>query len=829
MISRKTFIAALLAGSMLAGCNDGNKTDTDGTFAAPAAGSNGSIASGSDSSANVGKGNGGDTDKTDVNRPPTRVNIPLTQFVDPFIGTGPGQHHDGPNRGSAMGAFTFPAAGRPFGMVNWGPDTNTPGGYSVKGYHHEMGRITGFPLTHLSGVGCNAGSAIPFLPMSATSETEPVLDHQNEAAEPGYYYIKFPESGIETELTATTRTGLGKFTYPAGKNALLRIAAQSSTGSGTLTVDTAAQIVSGSTRDGGFCGSGGWFNVYFYATFEQAFTSSVSGNSTTLAFTTAAGASTIVRAKVGLSYVSVDNAKDNLAKEAATLTLEQVRQQASADWNKRLNAIQVDGGSSDDRKKFYTALYHSLQTPSTFSDVNGQYLGFDDKIQTLQPGRVQYSSFSSWDTYRSLIPLQAMLFPNEVSDMMGSLVNDANQCGGTFPMWVHGNSSSPIMPGDGVSIIVAQAHAYGARDFDRAAASKIMRDTAFGRARTCDGVTTLPGLDHYMTKGYIPASASVRGPTSSNMEYTSTDFAISQFVAALGTKDSQLVTGGPLDEAASLRTRSGNWRNLYNPDWKQVAGQQYPQIQPRSSDGSWPSGWVGNNGGYNGSYREQWAEGNSEQYTWMAPHDIRGIINAVGGEKAAIARLDSFVTHVNAYEDLPGYMWIGNEPNFASPFLYNWTSQPYKSQAVVQRIRTNQFTTAVDGIPGNDDLGAESGWLVWGALGLYPQIPAVPGFTITSPLFEKAVIWQGDRHLMSLHAGNAGKTYIQDVKLDGKSHASTWLAFDPEKAGRTLHFTLGEKPTCWGAKPPADQLPPSFGPDGKDTALSQPAETCTLP
>jgi predicted alpha-1,2-mannosidase len=762
---------------------------------------------------------------------PPRVEIALTQFVDPFIGTGPGAPHD--TGGNGMGAFTFPAAGRPFGMVNWGPDTNTPGGYSVKGYHYEMNRITGFPLTHLSGVGCDAGSAIPFLPMSAASETQPALDHKQEAAQPGYYYIKFPGSDIETELTATTRSGLGKFTYPAGRSALLRIDAASSTGSGTLAVDVASKSVSGSTSDGGFCGAGGRFNVYFHAVFDQAFTPSTSsGNATTLTFTAAAGAPTVMRVKVGLSYVSTANAKENLEKESGNATFEQVREQASADWNKRLNAIQVSGGSADDTKKFYTALYHSLQTPSTFSDVNGEYIRFgDEKTEKVEKDRVHYSSFSSWDTYRSLVPLQSLLYPHELSDMMQTLVNDAKQCGGTFPMWVHGNSSSPIMPGDGVSIIVAQAHAYGARNFDTAAASKIMRDTAFGRTTECDGRTTLPGLGDYMKLGYIPYNSNEQGDTSSNMEYTSTDFAISQFVTALGTKDDQVVVGGPTDEAVTLRKRSGNWSNLFNPDWKNVKDQPHPLIQPRGKDRKWPAGFVRDNTGYGGSYKEQYREGNAEQYTWMAPHDIRGLINAVGGDKAALSRLDTFMKYVNAYEigstAEPGYMWIGNEPNFASPFLYNWTSQPYKSQAVVQRIRTSQFTTKVDGIPGNDDLGAESGWLVWSMLGLYPEIPAVPGLTLTSPLFEKAVVWQGDNKLMTINAQNPGKTYIQDVKLNGEAYGSTWLPFDPAKSGAKLDFTLGDKPSCWGSKPTAN-IAPSFGPDGKDTPLLVPVEACAL-
>ncbi|RCW79591.1 GH92 family glycosyl hydrolase [Phyllobacterium bourgognense] len=779
-----------------------------------------------------------------------RVDMALTQFVDPFIGTGPGQMYDGPGGGQSMGAFTFPAAGRPFGMVNWGPDTNTPGGYSVKGYHYEMNRIVGFPLTHLSGVGCDAGSAIPFLPMSSANETQPALDHKQEAAQPGYYYIKLPDSGIETELTATTRTGLGKFTYPAGKSALLRIDAASSTGSGTLTVDAASKSVSGYTSDGGFCGSGGRFNVYFHAVFDQAFTpSTTSGNFTTLTFTAVAGAPTVVRSKVGLSYVNAANAKENLEKESGNATFEQVREQASADWNKRLNAIQISGGSADDTRKFYTALYHSLQTPSTFSDVNGEYIRFGaTKTEKVEKDRVHYSSFSSWDTYRSLIPLQSLLYPHELSDMMQTLVNDAKQCGGTFPMWVHGNSSSPIMPGDGVSIIVAQAHAYGARNFDTAAASKTMRDTAFGRTTQCGGKTTLRGLGDYMKLGYIPYNSNEQGATSTNMEYTSTDFAISRFVTALGTKDDQVIVGGSGDEAATLRKRSGNWQNLFNPDWKNVVWnkddkwesgspvveawtkangkQPHPQIQPRRSDGSWPSVYAADNKGDNRrNYTEQYREGNAEQYTWMAPHDIRGLINAVGGEKAALARLDTFTTYVNAYEDLPGYMWIGNEPNFASPFLYNWTSQPYKSQAVVQRIRTNQFTTKVDGIPGNDDLGAESGWLVWSMLGLYPEIPAVAGLTLVSPTFEKAVIWQGENRLMTIKAQNPGKTYVQNLKVDGKAHDSTWLPIDPSGGNVKLDFTLGDKPSCWGSKPAAN-IPPSFGPDGNDTALIGPAEIC---
>jgi predicted alpha-1,2-mannosidase len=763
-----------------------------------------------------------------------RNDIPaLTKFVDPFIGTGPGQKYDGPGGGTSMGAFDFPAAGRPFGMVNWGPDTTTPSvGYNIEGYHYDQNEITGFTLTHLSGVGCTVASAIPFLPMADDAQTSPEFDHKNEAAGPGYYHVKFSGSNIETDLTATTRTGVGKFTYPSGSKALLKITAKTSSGSSSsIDVDTGAQTVSGSATDANFCGSASRSPVvYFYARIDQPFANSQSGAEAVLTFTTAAGAPTVVGVSVGVSFVSVENAKDNLEKESGSLGFDEIKKQADEDWNKRLNAIQATGGNADDTKKFYTALYHALQTPSTYSDFNGEYLSFDNasKIEKVEKGRVHYSSFSSWDTYRSLIPLQALLYPQEVSDMMQSLINDANQCGGVFPMWVNGNSTSSIMPGDGVSIMVAQAHAFGAIGFDTAAASTIMRDTAFGRKTDCAGKTTLRGLKDYMSKGYIPYDSGEDGHTSSNMEYTSTDFAISRFVAALGTAGSQLIAGGATDEGVKLRTRSGNWKNLFNPDWKNVTGQKYPQIQPRKSDGTWPEGYVGNNRGYNGRYTEQYREGNAEQYTWMAPHDIRGLINAVGGEKAALARLDTFTTHVNAYEALPGYLWIGNEPNLASPFLYNWTSQPYKTQAVVRRITSKTFHTAPDGIPGNDDLGAISGWLAWASMGLYPEILADPGLTLTTPVFPKIIVWQSDKKLITITADKPASTYIQSVQFNGKAYDSTWLPIDLSKANARLDFSLGDKPSCWGSAPAAN-IPPSFGPDGKDTLLSEAAEACALP
>ena len=568
----------------------------------------------------------------------------LTQFVNPLIGSGQVPKSDVPgSTEDLLGGFVNPGAKTPFGMVSWGPETDSIAGtWSPRGYHYETNVIHGFPMINLNGVGCGTAAPLMVQPVANISDQNAMFSHDRETAKPGYYRVQFDNS-IETELTATTRTGLGRFTFPAGGKALLKF------NIAKATIDTKARTISASTMGGGFCGSQ-TYTVYFHAQFDQPFTANSAGS--ILTFTPQPGGKTVIGMKAGISYVSTANAKENLEAESASLSFDEVRKNADATWNKRLNAVQVSGGSADDKTKFYTALYHAFFAPSVFNDINGQYKSFDGKgtVEKVEDGRTHYTTFSSWDTYRSLAPLQALLAPQEASDMAQSLVNNARQCGGVFPMWVDGTSNSNIMPGDGASIIVAQSHAFGARNFDRAAARQIMLDMALGKKTSCRDVTPLPYLQRYIDRGYLapgegPMAYGENTPTSNTLEYAGTDFATSRFLAALDKESSQLIVGPGATSIADLVKRSGNWSNHFNPDWSKVAGQPYPQLQPRNADGTWP---VYTPAGK--AYRE----GNAEQYTYMVPHDIRGLFRMLVKDKVADANSEADALARTRYiHDLP--------------------------------------------------------------------------------------------------------------------------------------------------------------------------------
>jgi predicted alpha-1,2-mannosidase len=713
--------------------------------------------------------------------------LALTQYVDPLIGTDqspplvPEIARTEPHPEDLGGGFTTPAATLPAGMLQWGPDTPpVPGGWSPPGYHYSETSITGFSLTHLSGVGCSGGGALPVFPTVAGQTGAAPFKHANETARPGYYGVTL-DNGIRVELTATLRSGAGRFTWPASQAGQLDIEAKSNTSSqvGTIAHDPSdPEALSGSVISGNFCNNEQPYTIYFYAQLDQPFTAQLSDGHALLTFAPTSGVRSAVNMKVGISYVSVQNAKDNLQRESGTRHFDQLAQQADTIWNHELNTIQVTGGNVDNRKKFYTALYHALLAPSIFSDANGDYPDMSGKVVNAGAGHIHYTTFSSWDTYRSLMPLIAWLKPAAASDMMQSLVDDAETCGGAFPKWVEGNTSSDVMPGDNVPIVVAQSYMYGATGFDTHKALSIMLDTASGAATACRNVIALPGLALYKQLGYLPADAHIRidsshngGTASTTLEYATTDYAISRFAQALGDTTN----------ATAMLKRSENWKNVIRP----AVGNTPPRLSDRNSDG----GWVAN------SYGE--VEGNVEQYTWMVPFDIPGLISTLGGDAAVLPRLDTFNTYLNAGGNSP-YLWIGNEPSLATPWLYNWTSRPDKTQALVRRILNEQFTTAASGLPGNDDEGAISGWFVWAALGLYPEVPAVPGFTLSSPLFNHAVVRLGNGKTLTIDASDAGSTYVQKATLNGTALTSTWLDFNQVSNGGTLTFDLGNAPSSWG-------------------------------
>ncbi|WP_070107329.1 GH92 family glycosyl hydrolase [Burkholderia plantarii] len=725
----------------------------------------------------------GAADTTDLDRGQT---LALTQYVDPLIGT-LASHSPNPVPAGQAGSVE-PAAGLPSGMVQWAPDTNTtpapnssaePG--SPAGYYYDINSIQGFSVTHMPGAGCSGNNGeFPVMPTTDPARLVPTFSHANEIARAGYYSVLL-DSQIKVELTATLRTGFGRFTYPAGQPALLVLDA-TRTNTRTSTSGAITQVsdsaISGSTTGGGFCGNSVAVPVYFYAEFDRPFTSaSISHGVAQLGFRSGL----TVKMKIGISYVSVANAKANLDAENRGWDFDGVRALADATWNDRLNAIRVAGGTIEAKTKFYTALYHALWAPSIFSDVNGQYIGFDSQVHQVGSGQhAQYSSFSGWDIYRSLIQLKAILNPAQTSDMIQSLVNDADQCG-AIPHWVNDNVEDGVMPGDAGSLIVSSAYAFGARGFDAQGALRHMVKMANIPGTACNGVTTNGGRASYLQTGYITSGE--WGQASSTLEYASSDFAISRFAGALGDAATQRM----------LLSRSAYWQNLLNTSLTP------PLNAARQASGAWIPETPGSGDNY--------VEGNAEQYTWMVPYNPAGLFAQLGGDTTVASRLDTFFTVLNAGLSLPNF-YMGNEPTFEVPWLYNWAAQPSGTQRVVQQIMASAFSTAPDGLPGNDDLGAVSGWYVWGALGLYPEIPGVAGLAIGSPQFPAIDVRLGTgRRLRIRAAGAPASSYVQALSIDGRAQSSPWIDYAALADGATLRFSMGSSPSQWGASVP----PPSFG------------------
>lgn len=715
--------------------------------------------------------------------------------------------------GTDNGGATSLLAGLPFGMVQWGPDTPNPGGintWTTTGYFNGATTIQDFSLTHLSGTGCgDGGGGLPVMP-----GTSGAFSPTNETTKPGYYSVKLND-GIQVELTATQRTGLGRFTFPAGQAAQLTMTADSHDhpwgGNIVPGGSSAPQTVQGVWLGGNFCSDNQSYPVYFYVTFDQPFTSSVMNSTATLNFTPSKTAPLVVTMRVGLSYVSVANAQANLQQEQAgagntLVTFNTASANADTAWNTRLNTIQVSGGSASDTTDFYTALYHASLAPSLISDANGDYPVFNSQpkydsnfIPLSTPSanagtnsagqtRAQYTTFSSWDTYRSLMPLMALTAPQQTSDMMQSLVNDGLACGNAFPQWIEGTNNSNVMPADTVSTIVAESYLYGATDFDTASALKIMLNDETDASASCVGHTVLPGLSKYIALGYLPDDAGIvidsshsNGTSSTTLEYASTDFAVSQFVQAMGDSVN----------ATKLLARSHNWANVMRYNATKLNGVSVTQLQPRNQNGTWPAYTTTDP-----------VEGTAEEYTWMVPHDIGGLFGLLGGDQAVIARLTAFEPQ----------LIMTNEPMFATPWLFNWTSRPDLTQAAVANIAETQYLATPSGLPGNDDEGATSGWFVWAALGLYPLIPGEPGLTVASPRFTSAVIHLGNGQALTLTA-NSVQTYIQSMKVNGAAYNSTWLPLATLKNGGTIDFTLGSSAPspAWGAYSSATPQPPSPG------------------
>lgn len=734
------------------------------------------------------------------------------QAVDPRIGT-------------AGDGNTFPGASVPFGMVQWSPDTTLNGFY-----RYGDKSIYGFSLTHLSGAGCPLYADFPILPWTGQLRVSPgedrapyaqPFDHVSEQAHPGYYAITLA-NGIRVELTVTDRAGIARFNFPQGAPARLLV---NSGGSANTDVHVRTlppvgrehdgnqievmgdDALSGSVTSGGFCGSPTHYTLYVAIRFQQPFRKFATWQQDAIrpGERKAAGARTgawldfgdqrQIQMKVGLSYVSRANALENLQKEIPGWNFDPVRTQAQQRWSRLLDRVAVEGGTQDQRRIFYTGLYHSLLSPTLFSDENGDYMGFDWKTHSLSGSRqkAQYANFSDWDIYRNTVQLQALLAADRESDMMQSLVNDAEQSG-WLPRWPAANDVTYVMGGDSSPILLASSYAFGARNFDTKAALRFMLQAATRPGVGLHHTAERPFLAEYRRLGYVPVDKD-NIAASRTLEYASSDFAIAQFAQETGD----------LADYRMLLQQSRNWQNLLDPATR--------WIRPRNADGTWLAGFDAERSlpkranAPLSTDQDGFEEGNTYQYTFMIPFDYPDLFRAMGGDAAVVPRLDRFFSKLICWGE-PCFN-MANEPDFVTPYAYVFAGQPWKTQDVVTRIERQTFDTTPSGIPGNDDLGATSGVYVWNALGMYPGIPGVAGLLLGTPMFPRATMHLADGRTLTIVATGQGR-YVQSVTLNGAAWPGTWLPLDALAPGASqLAFTLSTQPNKNRGSQPTDR-PPSF-------------------
>ena len=740
-----------------------------------------------------------------------------TALVNPFIGTGDGGGVVGP-------VNTFPGASAPFGMVAWSPDTTSRP--AAGGYAYTDTSTIGMSVTHVSGAGCGIAGDLPILPTvgdigtDPTSTTEP-FSHANETAVPGSYstLLGTGSSAVGVHLAATTHTGIGSFAYPAttAANVLFKVGDSQSSVTGANVSIVGDDEVTGSITEGGFCDMPNSSTVYFAAKFDRPFTASGTwnGNDVTAGSATATGQNSgayvsfdttsdaTVGMQVSISYVSVANAESNIHAELHGWNVASVAAQTRAQWRRLLSEVRIGGGTHDQQVEFYTALYHALLDPSTYSDANGQYLGMDGKVHQTKPGQAQYTTFSGWDIYRDEVPLLATIAPQQTSAMAQSLVNDADQ-GGWLPKWPVAGGYTGMMGGDSADAIIAEAYAFGARDFDTKAALAAMVKGATEVQTSSDlgqgYYEERPGLDSYLQDGYVVNDTAYSGSAVPNgasltLEYATDDFAIAELAQSLGSNATY----------RTFLTRSQSWTNVYNVD----SGY----LQPRDANGDFPAGDPTTDG-LSSFGQSGFQEGNAAQYSFAVPQDLGGLITAMGGDEAVVSRLDTFFQQDQAGPNAP-YYWAGNETDLLFPWVYDYAGAPDKTTAEVHELLDDVYADTPAGEPGNDDLGAMSSWFVWGAIGLYPASPGAPVLAMSAPIFPEVRLDLPGHQLTITAPGASDQGYISGLSVNGRSSDHDWIPASDlvggsgAASGTRIDTTISNTPNTTWASSPAD-APPSY-------------------
>jgi len=750
--------------------------------------------------------------------------IPGVDLVNTFIGT------------QEMG-HTFPGACVPFGFVQLSPDTDTipyekDGKYNPEVYRYCAGyqyldkTIVGFSHTHFNGTGHSDLGDFLIMPTIGKLQLNPgTADHpengyrsgyrkETEQTSPGYYRVHLDDPGVLAELTVTTRAGFHKYTFPESDSAHIILDMLHGIYNYEGKVLWAYVQVHNDTLITGYRITRGWARtryIYFALSFSKPFKSygfrndeqpvyrgfwrkfnqqenfpEMAGKKIRAHFDFNTKNGEIIKVKIGLSAVSMNGAMQNLMEEIPHWDFEKIRMEAHKYWEKELNRIMIEG--SDERKiNFYTALYHSLQSPVVYSDVDSTYRGLDQNIHKAE-NFTNYTIFSLWDTYRAQHPLLTLLYPSRTSDMVNSMLAHYEQSPEhMLPVWSHHGNENWCMIGYHSVPVIADAYVKGNRGFDTYRAFKACVNTAKNKI--------YDGIGDYMKYGFVPDDK-LGNSASVTLEYAYDDYTIAQFARAI------INSNGPSDEEKQFAEeqvqpftdRSYNYRNLFD------AASGF--VRAKKSDGTWKTPFDPLS-----THGQGFIEGNSWNYSLYVPHDVLYYISMMGGEQPFIRRLDSlFTMHLDdkyfaETEDvtrvgLIGNYVHGNEPSHHVAYLYDWTSKPWKTQERIHQIVNNMYHNKPDGLCGNDDCGQMSAWYIFSVLGFYPVCPGTTRYAIGSPCIPSAIIDLPDEKTFTIQArGLSDKNiYIQSMMLNGKILSDPFIDHADLVAGGELIFNMGPKP-----------------------------------
>lgn len=681
----------------------------------------------------------------------------FTQFVNPYIGTG-GHGH------------VFLGANVPFGAVQLGPTQITRGWDWCSGYHYSDSLIIGFGHMHLSGTGIGDLGDIAFLPTFDAKTYTERFSHDAEYVRPGYYTVRLADSKILVELTATQRAGMHRYTYPlSSKQPLLKLNLKQGIGWDKMTKCQLTQ--ENPTTVSGYRLSEGWAKdqrVYFVAEFSRAVKlQEMQADSVGVFSFDDATKPLLVR--VGISAVSVDNAKANLRAEIKDWNFDRVAQEADAAWNDELGKIKVETSNLDDKTIFYTGLYHTMTAPSVFSDVNGQYRGSDGKI--YQGDFVNYTTLSLWDTYRAAHPLMTIIHPEKQRDIAQTFLHIFQQQG-KLPVWhLVGNETDCMVGNPGIPVL-ADIVLKGF-DVDKKAAYQAMRTSALLDERS---------LDNLKKFGYIPWNRDSTFETvAKGLEYALADACVAKVAKLLGEKkDYQYFFNRSKSYKYYFDKKTGFMRGVDNGKFREP-------FNP-----------------FHSSHRnDDYTEGNAWQYTWLVPHDVPGLIKLFGGKRPFVTKLDSLFTisgdlGENASPDISGLIGQyahGNEPSHHILYMYNYVGQHDKTAEKVRKVLKTMYHNDFDGLSGNEDVGQMPAWYILSSLGIYQVEPAGGRYMFGSPLFDKAVVnvGQGKTFTIIAHNNSAKNVYVQQIKLNGHPYKKLYIDYKDIVSGGTLEFFMTDK------------------------------------